>query len=118
MKFIHQRKRALAFVMLLGVICGGTHSPRSSANSLSRRAQTSPGEVRSVSNSGPQDKTVRARISQSYGNLPIRFEANRAGGDAGVRFMARGGGYSLFLTKDGAALRLRKGELGSDRQGD
>ena len=44
----------------------------------------------------------------SYGQLPLRFEANQGQTDAQVSFLARGSGYSLFLTPDQAVLRLQK----------
>jgi hypothetical protein len=37
----------------------------------------------------------------------MRFEANRGQTGRGVRFLSRGSGYTLFLTGDGAVLRLR-----------
>ena len=58
------------------------------------------------------DRTTRTRIEQTYGKLPIRFEANEGQTDARVKFMARGAGYSVFLTGDEAVLQLRKGKSG------
>ena len=46
----------------------------------------------------PVDEAVRARIQESYGKLPLRFEANVGQTDAEVKFLSRGSGYSLFLT--------------------
>lgn len=40
--------------------------------------------------------------------LPLRFEANRGQLDARVRFLARGPGYALFLTRTGATLTLER----------
>src|SRR5215210_2053512 len=48
------------------------------------------------------------RVRQNYGQLPLSFEANRGQADARVRFLARGGGYSLHLTDDEIALALRR----------
>jgi len=42
-----------------------------------------------------------------YSRLPLSFEANGGQFDAQVRFLARGDGYTLFLTGSGAALNLR-----------
>jgi hypothetical protein len=39
--------------------------------------------------------------------LPIRFEENRGQTDSRVQFLARGAGYSLFLTSTEAVLKLR-----------
>jgi hypothetical protein len=41
--------------------------------------------------------------------LPLSFEPNRGQADGQVRFLSRGGRYTLFLTKEGAVLALKKG---------
>ncbi|MGH7812679.1 MAG: hypothetical protein ACREQI_01575 [Candidatus Binataceae bacterium] len=48
-----------------------------------------------------------ARVASSLGNLPMTFEANRGQTDKRVKFLSRGEGYTLFLTRDGATLALR-----------
>jgi hypothetical protein len=50
----------------------------------------------------------RARGSEAYGGLPIRFEANDGQTDANVKFLSRGAGYGLFLTQSEAVLTLRR----------
>jgi photosystem II stability/assembly factor-like uncharacterized protein len=47
-----------------------------------------------------------SRAAESYGNLPLQFEANRGQADERVRFVSRGDGYVLFLTSDEAVLAL------------
>jgi hypothetical protein len=44
----------------------------------------------------------------SYGNLPLSFESNTGQTDESVKFLSRGGGFSLFLTKDEAVIALGK----------
>src|SRR5262245_61049018 len=61
------------------------------------------------------DRTMRARIEQAYGKLPMRFEANEGQTDARVKFIARGAGYSVFLTGAEAVMRLHKREGESGR---
>src|SRR6266513_368742 len=51
---------------------------------------------------------AEARVSQSYGKLPLHFEANQGQTHQDVRFLARGAGYSLYLTPTEAALTLTK----------
>src|SRR6266480_1059482 len=51
---------------------------------------------------------AEARVSQSYGKLPLHFEANQGQTHQDVRFLARGAGYSLFLTAGEAVLVLTK----------
>jgi hypothetical protein len=47
-----------------------------------------------------------AHIAESYGHLPLSFEANAGQYDDDVRFLARGGGYALWLTPREAVLAL------------
>ena len=46
---------------------------------------------------------MRAQVDRTYGCLPLSFEANAGQTDASVDFVARGKGYSLFLTAGGGA---------------
>ncbi|HKQ08116.1 MAG TPA: SBBP repeat-containing protein [Blastocatellia bacterium] len=57
-------------------------------------------------------ETARARARAAYGDLPMRFERNQGQFDERVRYAARGAGYALWLTADGAVLSL----LGGARQ--
>jgi hypothetical protein len=41
---------------------------------------------------------ARARVAETYGKLPLMFQANAGQTDERVKFMAQGPGYSLFLT--------------------
>ncbi len=47
------------------------------------------------------------KVRNAYGHLPLSFEENRGQTDPRVKFLARGGGYSLFLTPTDAVLKLR-----------
>jgi len=58
----------------------------------------------SLSSAGATD----ARIVETYGKLPLQFEANRGQIDKDVRFLSRGAGYSLYLTASEAVLALSK----------
>jgi Bacterial Ig-like domain (group 3)/Beta-propeller repeat len=53
------------------------------------------------------DNKAQARILDSYGKLPLSFEANQGQADAKVKFLSRTGSYSLFLTGDEAVFTLR-----------
>ena len=55
-----------------------------------------------------EDNRLGQRISEDYGNLPLRFEQNSGQTDARVKFLARGKGYTLFLTAREAVLKLQK----------
>src|SRR5438874_1786613 len=56
----------------------------------------------------PFAAAAEARVSQSYGKLPLHFEANEGQTHHDVRFLARGAGYSLYLTAGEAVLVLTK----------
>jgi hypothetical protein len=56
--------------------------------------------------SKPDPKT-QGKILESYGKLPLSFEANQGQTDSRVKFLSRGSGYTLFLTGDEAVFSLR-----------
>src|SRR6185295_9307250 len=41
-----------------------------------------------------------------FGQLPLSFEVNQGQADPRVRFLARGQGYGIFLTDNGAAFSV------------
>jgi len=51
----------------------------------------------------------QAKLVESYGKLPLAFEANQGQTDSAVKFLSRGSGYTLFLTGSEAVLALRAG---------
>ena len=60
---------------------------------------------------------IQPNLLASYSKLPLSFEANQGQTEARVRFLARGGGYTIFLTADEAVLTLRKSQRGMSRLG-
>src|SRR5256884_3108009 len=56
----------------------------------------------------PAGAATDARVSESYGKLPLHFEANRGQTDKAVRFVSRGPGYSVYLTAGEAVLVLAR----------
>jgi len=60
--------------------------------------------------SQPQDNAAAAKTqaAQTYGKIPLSFEANQGQADRTVKFISRGSGYSLFLTDSSAVLALTK----------
>src|SRR5436309_1962128 len=56
----------------------------------------------------PATAAPEGRVSETYGKLPLHFEANRGQTHEDVRFLARGAGYSLYLTADEAVLVLTR----------
>jgi len=63
----------------------------------------------------PAAAATDARVSESYGKLPLQFEANRGQTHKDVRFLSRGAGYSLYLTAGEAVLVLSKPYAGAKR---
>src|SRR2546422_119010 len=64
-----------------------------------------------LAGSAPTIKPVKETpiaVSETYGRLPLHFEANLGQTRQDVRFLARGPGYSLFLTAGEAVLVLTK----------
>jgi Abnormal spindle-like microcephaly-assoc'd, ASPM-SPD-2-Hydin/Beta-propeller repeat len=49
---------------------------------------------------------ARLRALEAYGKIPLAFEENSGQTDARVKFLARGAGYTVFLTDRDATLRL------------
>jgi len=58
-------------------------------------------------NSLPATVTSRARWVSLYASFPLRFELNEGQTDGQVKYLARGAGYTLFLTSNEAVLALR-----------
>ena len=48
------------------------------------------------------------KVSETYGKVPINFEANEGQTDGEVKFLSRAIGYSLFLTSTEAVFALRR----------
>src|SRR5688572_3861552 len=60
----------------------------------------------------PLNAAERSQITEAFHQQPLRFEANLGQTDAEVKFLARGLGYSLFLTANEAVFSLSKDDGG------
>jgi len=60
-----------------------------------------------ATSSSPKPLT-KAQAAKAYGKLPLRFEANRGQTDPRAKFIARGAGYTLFLTPQESVVSLVK----------
>lgn len=58
------------------------------------------------STSAAPDQTAKKKANEDFGKLPLSFEANQGQTDSHVKFLARGGNYTLFLTPVDAVLKL------------
>src|SRR5258707_11957538 len=63
----------------------------------------------------PAAAATDARVTESYGKLPLQFEANRGQTDKDVHFLSRGAAYSLYLTGGEAVLVLAKPDADAKR---
>ncbi len=59
------------------------------------------------------DAATQAHLTAAYGQLPLSFEANKGQTDPRVNFLARGAGYSAFLTPTSAVMELQQGDGGN-----
>src|SRR5215469_15382613 len=71
--------------------------------SIQGAAQTAQAEL---TRSTTQLTQPEKRVLQHFGTLPLSFEMNQGQTDPRVKFLARGKGYTLFLTADEAVLAM------------
>lgn len=60
------------------------------------------------------DQTSPAHAKVNLARLPLRFEANAGQANPETRYLARGAGYQIAMTRSGAALMLRKNRNDAD----
>lgn len=76
-----------------------------------------------ASNAGPVSPlaenaaATKAHVAQNYGRIPLSFEANQGQADKPVKFVSKGGGYSLLLTNSSAVLALSKPDASDAKPG-
>jgi len=57
-----------------------------------------------------------ANVTEPYGVLPLHFEPNQGQTDASVKFLARGDGYTLYLTNTEAVMAFDQEEPGDESE--
>ena len=72
-----------------------------------RRSNASRGDTPRTNSAEQPASPARRRAGFDLLNLPLQFEPNLGQTDVRVRYLARGPGYTLFLTRDAAVLSLR-----------
>src|SRR5882762_5108673 len=65
----------------------------------------------------PSKAVSDARSSESYGRLPLQFEANQGQAHKDVRFLSRGPGYGVYLTAGEAVLVLTRPDAKREARG-
>lgn len=100
-KTIRKRGNGLIAAVLLGMLLlqpSPDSSPQAAPSALPT-TQTLPATTGTTSSKASQ-------IASAVGKLPLRFEANMGQTDPRVAFLARGSGYTVFLTADEAVMEL------------
>ena len=54
--------------------------------------------------------SIQKRLSEGFGHLPLRFEANTGQTDPRVKFLSRGSGYAFFISRGEAVLSLTRAQ--------
>ena len=100
--------RALAFLCVISLSLAALPSVQS-GNGTSAVLSTGDTKIREERQTdAPADESAAAtRAQESYGKLGLSFEANHGQTDEQVRFLARGSGYTLFLTATDAVFALQ-----------
>jgi len=94
---------AILFALVFGLVGDGMSAPLPLPDPLPAPS----GVATSALTAGKPDAETRTRISETYGKLPLSFEANRGQTDDRVKFLARGPGYTFFMTPTETVLSLR-----------
>jgi hypothetical protein len=102
---------ATAALIIAGSISGNSHAAKATlASSIAANSAGAPAGTAGLSKSAPTASPVtpatRARISATYAALPLAFEKNQGQVDPQVKYLARGNGYTLFLTSSDAVISL------------
>jgi photosystem II stability/assembly factor-like uncharacterized protein len=109
------RLLALCVIWLMLVVAavpiGSVNRTAASAAKISKASATEGADAEAST----PDESTQARIAQAYGKLSLSFEANQGQFDRQVQFLARGGGYGLFLTNSEAVMVLSRPAAGKDR---
>jgi len=77
---------------------------------VTRRTEASTDGTRAAQ---PVTPAARGRVQANFAALPLAFEENKGQTDAQVEYMARGNGYTLFLTANDAVFSLRSASAAS-----
>jgi hypothetical protein len=102
----------LVGILVLGLMVRARDGNAGNARSLTRATSgRAPSEaVDAVANiTKPSDGEGSAKVIHEYAKLPMGFEPNVGQANAQVKFLARGEGYTVFLTPGEAVLGLRNG---------
>src|SRR5438876_6495744 len=100
----------VVFVSVLAALVSRTHVPMTSAkeaigtSEVNTHATAARSRVTNRSHLTALARASQTQLPKTYGKLPLNFETNQGQTDSQVQFLARGGGYTLFLTSTEAVL--------------
>ncbi len=98
-------------------VCTATLHDRHLMSAAAGRSSAPPQSLQLVSGKPiPESsltKSAEQRVLAAYGNQPMAFEANQGQTDARVKYLARGQGYTLFLTSGEAVFSMTPKHKGS-----
>ncbi len=100
-KHFSLRSRVSILILVLGA---GALFAASDSSVFSRQRLAGPSKKPE-----PLENIDRARISESFGKLPLSFEANRGQANKAAEFIARGQGYTFFVNSTESVLALKTG---------
>ncbi len=87
-----------------------------SAGFCAHRGSSTAGRVAAATGQAPAfSAQERGRVRESLGTLPLAFEANQGQTDPRVKYMARGNGYTVFLTANDTVFALQSGSQSAAR---
>src|SRR3954453_5578908 len=101
---------ALAFVLTASFVVFPSAAANKRAPLISREQAGAPAkadQTHSNSMSSEPSATLKAQAQEAYGKVGLSFEANYGQTDETVNFLARGAGYTLFLTPQEAVFVLQ-----------
>jgi hypothetical protein len=99
-----RRIASLAILILASTFAVAAQAPKSASSGVPQSAAIK-------ATATPRHHVASApapHASSGYGNVPLSFEENRGQTDSQVKYLARGKGYTLFLTPTREVLALRR----------
>ena len=119
------RKAAISTLLcLVGILAvglmvrardGNARNARTVTRAISGHAPSEP-MATAANIAKPSEGERSAKVVHEYAKLPMGFEPNVGQADAKAKFLARGEGYTVFLTPGEAVLGLRNGTATKPRE--
>jgi len=98
---------AIVVTAVAAVLAAGPGNHRGLGGNASGEAGVGSSLPTSALSADQRDQTRANQVRASLGALPLAFEANQGQIDPRVKYMARGQGYTLFLTANDAVFVVR-----------